>query len=147
METAINGESNFRSLTKLIRIIHSSLNIEELIDRCFWKGLNEMFPLWIKEYQLYISDLDEKTPTITRVLPKNNPINPSELNGLIMNCMTTRKDIYLNFKQTTSDKHYNRLFDLDLQPGFSLLTVPLISKISVNQITKAFEPSKVVGVL
>ncbi len=57
METAINGESHFRSLTKLIRIIHSSLDIEELIDRCFWKGLNEMFPLWIKEYQLYISDL------------------------------------------------------------------------------------------
>ena len=50
METAINGEAKFRALTKLIKIVHTSIDLEHLIHSCFWKGLNELFPLWIKDY-------------------------------------------------------------------------------------------------
>lgn len=85
--------------------------------------------------KIYISD--EEFTTI-------NVLSEDKL-GLIYECSLTERDIYVSAKSSQRTS-YTELVDLLLEPGYSLLTVPLISQEVLHQSKEDIIGGDLIGV-
>ena len=61
MESDGKGEAKLRTFVKLLKDIQMAFSHEELIKIAYIQCMNELFPIWIKEFQLFMYNKDSSS--------------------------------------------------------------------------------------